>query len=312
MTQIAFIFPGQGSQKVGMGAELSKTYPIASEVFDEADVYLSKAISELCFEGPETELKQTENTQLAILTCSIATLKILTQKGVVSKIVAGHSLGEYSALVAADVLNFIDALRLVSARAQFMAEAGQQQEGTMAAILGMPAEQLQKICNQVDGVVKIANYNCPGQLVISGETEAVNEVVSLASIEIGSRRCRHLPVSGAFHSPLMESAQEKFETVLNSVSFKPLQSEIVMNVTGEIVKDTDDIKRLLQQQIIEPVQWEKTLNTINNIGITHFVEVGPGTVLSGLVKRTLPESSVINIEDERTLSIITDKYGIGA
>lgn len=312
MTQFAFIFPGQGSQKVGMGAELSKTYPIASEVFDKADAYLGKAISELCFEGPESELKQTENTQLAILTCSIATLRILTQIGIVSKIVAGHSLGEYTALVAADVLDFTDALRLVSARAQFMAEAAQQQKGTMAAILGMPAEQLLKLCNQIDGVVNIANYNCPGQLVISGETEAVNEVVSLASSEIGARRCRPLPVSGAFHSPLMESAQEKFETVLNSVSFKDLQTEIVMNVTGEIVKDVDDIKKLLLQQIIEPVQWEKTLNTINDSGITHFVEVGPGAVLSGLVRRTLSESSVINVEDGKTLSIFTDEYGIGA
>ena len=308
MTEFAFIFPGQGSQKVGMGAELSTTYPIAAEVFDEADEILGRSISELCFEGPETELKQTENTQIAILTCSVATLRILTHLGIVPKVVAGHSLGEYSALIAAGVLDFKDALRLVSARAQFMSEAGIQKNGTMAAILGMPTEQLQNIINQVDGVVVIANFNCPGQLVISGENVAVNEVVALASEKIGARRCRPLPVSGAFHSPLMESAQEKFKPVIESVSFKPLQTDIVLNVTGDYVTDIDNIKRLLLQQIIEPVQWENTLNSIEKHGITNFIEVGPGTVLSGLVKRTLPDSSVMNVEDVETLSLFTDEY----
>ncbi len=312
MTHLAFIFPGQGSQKVGMGAELSKTYPVASKVFDEADEFLGRSISELCFEGPESELKQTENTQLAILTCSVATLRVLTGEGICPRVVAGHSLGEYSALVAAGVLDFTDALRLVKARAQFMAEAGEQENGTMAAILGMPPEQLQDIINQVDGVVEIANYNCPGQLVISGETEAVNEAVALASEEIGARRCRPLQVSGAFHSPLMESAQEKYRSVIESVAFKPLRTDIVMNVTGAYVTDIDDIKGLLLQQIIEPVQWEKTLNSIEEHEITDFIEVGPGIVLSGLVKRTLPDSSVLNVEDVKTLSRITDEYGNGA
>lgn len=312
MTQFAFIFPGQGSQKVGMGAELSKAYPIASDVFDEADAILGRSISKLCFEGPESDLKQTENTQIAILTCSVATLRVLKELNIVPKVVAGHSLGEYSALVAANVLDFADALRLVSNRAQFMAEAGEEKNGTMAAILGMPTEQLQVIIDQVDGTVVIANLNCTGQLVISGETPAVNEVVTLVSEEIGSRRCRPLPVSGAFHSPLMASAQEKFETVLNSVEFNSLQTEIVMNVTGEFVKDVDSIKALLLQQISKPVQWEKTLNTLNSIGIDHFVEVGPGTVLSGLVKRTLPDCSALNVEDVESLTDFLDKYRNGA
>ena len=311
MTQIAFIFPGQGSQKVGMGAELAETYPAAKDVFDEADNFLETLLSQLCFEGPEVELKQTENTQLAILTCSVATLRLLTQLRVVPQVVAGHSLGEYSALVASGVLEFADALRLVSARAQFMAEAGEEQNGTMAAILGMDAKQLEHFCGKVDGVVKIANYNCPGQLVISGEVNAVNQVITLASDEIGARRCRLLPVSGAFHSPLMESAQQKFQDVLDSVKLNPPQINIAMNVTGEFATDTENIKHLLFQQITDPVQWEKTLYTIEKTGITHFVEVGPGKVLSGLVKRTLPESATLNVEDVETLSPVTDEYGNG-
>ena len=311
MTQIAFIFPGQGSQKVGMGVDLAQTYPIAKAVFDEADTSLGRALSQLCFEGPETELKQTENTQLAILTCSVATLKVLTQLGIAPQVVAGHSLGEYSALVASGVLDFSEALRLVSARAQFMAEAGEKQNGTMAAILGMEASQLQHLCDKVDGVVKIANYNCPGQLVISGEVDAVNQVISLASAEIGARRCRLLPVSGAFHSPLMESAQQKFQSVLDPVMLHPPEIDIVMNVTGEHTTDTDDIKHLLFQQITQPVQWKKTLHTIAKTRITNYVEVGPGKVLSGLVKRTLPDSISSNVEDVDTLSRVIDEYGNG-
>ena len=311
MTQIAFIFPGQGSQKVGMGVDLAQTYPIAKAVFDEADTSLGRALSQLCFEGPETELKQTENTQLAILTCSVATLKVLTQLGPAPQVVAGHSLGEYSALVAASVLDFSDALRLVSARAQFMAKAAEKQNGTMAAILGMEASQLQHLCDKVHGIVKIANYNCPGQLVISGEVNAVNQVVSLASAEIGARRCRLLSVSGAFHSPLMESAQQKFQSVLDPVMLHPPEINIVMNVTGEHTTDTDDIKHLLFQQITQPVQWKKTLHTIAKTGIINYVEVGPGKVLSGLVKRTLPDSIASNVEDVDTLSRVIDEYGNG-
>ena len=311
MTQLAFIFPGQGSQQVGMGAELAQTYSVADTVFQEADTVLERELQQLCFEGPAETLKQTENTQLAILTCSVATLRALKEQSVVPNVVAGHSLGEYSALVAAGVLEFSNALRLVHARASFMAEAGEMQQGTMAAILGMETERLQQLCDSTKGTVNIANYNCPGQLVISGEVQAVNHVVELAKAEIGERRCRPLPVSGAFHSPLMAPAQQKFQSVLDSVTLHPPQVNVVMNVTGELATDVDNIKHLLFQQITQPVQWEKTLHTIKETGITHFVEVGPGKVLSGLVKRTLPESNTVNVEDVKTLSLVTDKYGNG-
>ena len=292
-----------------MGAELAQNYPIAAATFEEADAALGRGLKQLCFEGPEADLKETENTQLAILTCSVAVLRVLKAHNITPNAVAGHSLGEYSALVAAEALDFSDALRLVHARASFMAEAGKTQQGTMAAILGMETEQLQTLCETADGIVNIANYNCPGQLVISGEVDAVDHVVSLAKAEIGERRCRQLPVSGAFHSPLMAPAQQKFKSVLDSVPLHSPQIDIVMNVTGKSATDADNIREFLSQQITQPVQWEKTLHTIKHTGITHFVEVGPGKVLSGLVKRTLSESNAMNVEDLKTLSLVTDEYG---
>ena len=294
-----------------MGAELAQAHPSANTIFQEADAALGRALSQLCFEGPEADLKQTENTQLAILTCSIATLRVLKEFGITPNAVAGHSLGEYSALVAAGVLDFADALRLVHARASLMAEAGETQQGTMAALLGMETEQLKHLCDTAEGVVNIANYNCPGQLVISGDVGAVNHVVDLAKAEIGARRCRLLPVSGAFHSPLMAPAQQKFKSVLDTVTLEPPRVAIAMNVTGGLATDAENIRDLLFQQITHPVQWEKTLRTINKTGITDFVEVGPGKVLSGLVKRTLPESSAMNVEDVKTLSVVTNAYRNG-
>jgi len=305
---LAFLFPGQGSQKVGMGLELCQEYATARAVFDEADAILNRKLSQLCFEGPAEALKQTENTQLTILTCSIAALRVLNEHGIVPKAVAGHSLGEYSALVAANVLAFSDAVKLVEYRAQVMAEASQRQDCTMAAILGLDEATLHDLCEATSsgrgasaGVVQIANYNCPGQLIVSGDTAVVEQVIDSAK-EAGARRCLRLEVSGAFHSALMAPAKEKLQTVIDDFQFNDPTIQVVANVTGDATQTADEIRRLLIAQVTSAVQWEKSTRTIGAAGISHFVEVGPGTVLSGMVRRTLPEAICLNVEDTKSLN----------
>ena len=304
---LAFLFPGQGSQKVGMGLELCQEYAAARATFDEADTILNRKLSQLCFEGPAEALKQTENTQLAILTCSVAALRILNEHGIVPKAVAGHSLGEYSALVAANVLTFSDALKLVEYRAQVMAEASQQQDCTMAAILGLDETTLQDLCEAASsvGVVQIGNYNCPGQLIVSGDTAAVELVMGSAK-EAGARRCLRLEVSGAFHSALMAPAKEQLQTVINDFQFNNPTIQVAANVTGSFVQTADEVRRLLIAQVTSAVQWEKSTRTIGAAGISHFVEVGPGTVLSGMVRRTFPEAICLNVEDTKSLNKVMD------
>lgn len=310
---IAFLFPGQGSQKVGMGLELSQEYAAARATFDEADAILSRKLSQLCFEGPAETLKQTENTQLAILTCSVAALRVLNEHRIVPKAVAGHSLGEYSALVAANVLTFSDAVKLVEYRAQVMAEASQRQNCTMAAILGLDETTLQDLCEAAsstgqaanDGVVQIANYNCPGQLIVSGDTVAVERVMDSAK-DAGARRCLRLEVSGAFHSALMAPAKEQLQTVINDFQFNNPSIQVAANVTGNFVQTGGEVRRLLIAQVTSAVQWEKSTRTIGDAGISHFVEVGPGTVLSGMVRRTIPEAICLNVEDSKSLNKVMD------
>lgn len=310
MRKLAFIFPGQGAQKVGMGFELFQTYPIARATFDEADATLNRSLSQLCFEGPAATLKQTENTQLAMLVCSIAGLRVLSESGISPSVVAGHSLGEYSALVAANVLAFSDALKLVKYRAEFMAEASQQQASTMAAVLGLETEVLQALCEkeQAEGIVSIANYNCPGQLIISGETGPVEAVIEQAK-GAGAKRCLPLPVSGAFHSQLMAPARERLQTVIDDFVFHPTQTKFVANVTGDFVQNVDEIPQLLTKQVTSPVQWENSIRTIGDKGISHFVEIGPGQVLSGMVRRIFTHATCLNVADaeslEKTISVIT-------
>ena len=303
MTELAFIFPGQGSQKVGMGLELVQAYPTARATFDEADSVLAWGLSELCFEGPAEALQQTENTQLAVLTCSIAALRVLQELGISPRVVAGHSLGEYSALVAAQVLDFSDALNLVEHRSRFMAEASGRQDCAMVAILGLGENALKNFCAEAQsvGVVQIANYNCPGQLIISGDATAVHQVVERGKEQVGANRCRVLPVSGAYHSPLMEPACSKLESVIHSFDFQPPQTEFVANVTGGLVSIPDEIRQLLIDQVISPVQWEKSIRRIGDTGVSHFVEIGPGKVLCGMVRRTLDDATCLNVEDIKSL-----------
>ena len=303
MPELAFIFLGQGSQQVGMGLELAQSYPTARTTFDEADSVLNRKLSQLCFEGPEEALRQTENTQLAVLTSSIAALRVVRELGVSPRVVAGHSLGEYSALVTADVLGFREALELVQYRSRFMAEASERQACAMAAILGLDEGTLNEFCEEAQsiGVVQVANYNCPGQLIISGNAAAVEKVVERGTKTVGARRCRLLPVGGAFHSALMAPASVQLQSVIGDFDFQPPRTEFVANVTASYVSSPDAIRQLLVSQVTSPVQWEKSVQLIGDSGISHFVELGPGRVLCGMVRRILDDVICLNVEDVKSL-----------
>lgn len=286
-----------------MGLELARAYPTARATFDEADSVLNRKLSQLCFEGPKEALRQTENTQLAVLTSSIATLRVLQELGVSPRVVAGHSLGEYSALVTADVLGFREALELVQYRSRFMAKASGRQACAMAAILGLDEDTLKDFCTEAQsiGVVQVANYNCPGQLIISGDAAAVKKVVEKGTETVGAKRCRLLPVSGAFHSALMEPASVQLQSVIGDFDFQPPRTEFVANVTGDYVSVPHEIRQLLVTQVISPVQWEKSVQLIGDSGVSHFVELGPGKVLCGMVRRILDDAICLNVEDVKSL-----------
>jgi [acyl-carrier-protein] S-malonyltransferase len=303
MPELAFIFPGQGSQQVGMGLELVRAYPTARATFDEADSVLDRKLSQLCFEGPAEALRQTENTQLAVLTCSIAALRVVQELGITPRVALGHSLGEYSALVAANMLGFREALKLVQYRSRFMAEASGRQICAMAAILGLDANTLNDFCAEAQsvGVVQVANYNCPGQLIISGDAAAVKKVVERGKETVGAKRCRLLPVSGAFHSALMEPASVRLQSVIGEFEFQPPQTEFVANVTADYVPSPGEIRQLLIDQVISPVQWEKSIRLIGDSGVSHFVELGPGKVLCGMVRRILDNAICLSVEDGKSL-----------
>lgn len=282
----AMMFPGQGSQSVGMGRELAESRPEAREFFARADEALGRPLSKLCWEGPEIELKLTVNTQPALYVCSAAALAVLKSEGIEPSIVAGHSLGEYSALYAAGVFDFETGLKLVQARGKAMFEAGQARPGTMAALLSLEGDQVNEICRKASakGCVVPANWNSPGQIVVSGDPDAVAEAVRLA-IEAGSRRSVMLPVSGAFHSPLVEPAVKVMEAELAVAQMQAPRCQFVANVSAEIVGDVDRIRSGLAQQIVSCVRWSDSVTTMAGTGAQVFVEVGSGKVLSGLLKR---------------------------
>jgi len=304
MSRIACVFPGQGSQYSGMGRRMAEAYPIAREVFERADAVLGFPLSRLCFEGEEHELLKTENTQPAILTTSIACYRVLEQAGVRPDFVAGHSLGEYTALVAADSLVFEDALILVRRRGQYMQEAVPLGQGAMAAILGMPADAVERLCREVahGQVCAPANFNSPQQIVISGHAEAVERALALAR-ERGARRAVRLPVSAPFHCALMQPAEDRLADDLARVAFADLAIPLVNNVDAAIITSGEAARDGLRRQVSRPVRWEESVRRLLAEGVTTFIEVGPGRVLSGLIRaidrsvRTLAVDDPISLEE---------------
>jgi [acyl-carrier-protein] S-malonyltransferase len=306
MKQAAFIFPGQGSQYVGMGKEFYDNFRVAKEVFEEADDALHFSISSLCFQGPEEALKLTENTQPAVLTASVAALRVLqSEKGIPPHLTAGHSLGEYSALVASGALTFADAVQIVRLRGRFMQEAVPVGEGAMAAILGMEREQIEKLCEEVSSgeVLTPANFNCPGQIVIAGHSKAVERAIERVKQE--GKKAVLLPVSAPFHSPLMKPAGERLEKALDGIAVRDLKVPVVTNVEAVINTSKERVKGLLVSQVSSPVRWEESILRMTEDGIEQVFEIGPGKVLSGLMKRINPKVETKNLEDISTLKKIS-------
>ncbi len=279
----AYIFPGQGAQYEGMGKDLYEKYDWAKKRFEQANDILGFDISRIMFEGTAEELKQTRVTQPAIFLHSVITAELLGDN-FKPDMVAGHSLGEFSALVANKTLNFEDALRLVSKRAEAMQKATEMVDSTMSAILGLDDKTVEDVCRKIDGIVAAANYNCPGQLVISGETEAVKRA-NEALLEAGARRAVLLPVGGAFHSPLMEPAREELARAIENTHFNNPIAPVYQNVTASAVTDPEEIKKNLILQLIAPVRWTQTIQQMIKDGADEFIEVGPGKVLLGLLRK---------------------------
>ncbi|WP_299431466.1 ACP S-malonyltransferase [uncultured Maribacter sp.] len=284
----AYIFPGQGAQFVGMGLDLFEKYPIAQELFNQANAILGFSITDIMFEGTPEELKQTKVTQPAIFLHSVILSKVMGD-AFKPDMVAGHSLGEFSALVANGVLNFEEALKLVSQRALAMQKACEIKPSTMAAVLRLEDAVVEEICASVSGIVVPANYNCPGQLVISGEVEAINKACEKMK-EAGARRALVLPVGGAFHSPLMEPAREELATAIEETTFNTPNCPIYQNVTTTAVTDATEIKKNLISQLTAPVKWTQSVQNMIADGATLFTEIGPGKVLQGLVKKIEPSA----------------------
>jgi [acyl-carrier-protein] S-malonyltransferase len=298
----AFVFPGQGSQYSGMGREIAAAYRIARETFDEADRVLGFPLSRLCFEGPDEDLKLTENTQPAILTTSIALFRVLQEKGLRPDFVAGHSLGEYSALVAAEALSLADAVSLVRRRGQYMQQAVPVGVGAMAALLGLDGPAVLNVCEQAaqGQVVSPANFNSPGQIVIAGNREAVQRAVVLAR-EAGAKRAIMLQVSAPFHCALMKPAEDKLAFDLDRLTFNGLQFPVITNVDAATVQTGAEARDALKRQVSRPVRWQEGVERLMASGASRFVEVGPGKVLIGLIRSIDRSATMLNVEDEKSL-----------
>ncbi|HUN60503.1 MAG TPA: ACP S-malonyltransferase, partial [Candidatus Sulfotelmatobacter sp.] len=308
MGKVAFIFPGQASQYPGMGKELAEKYPSARAVFEEADAALGISISKICFEGTEEELKLTANTQPAILTVSVAAYRVLAERGISADYVAGHSLGEYSALVAAGSLNFADAVKLVRKRGTYMQEAVPAGQGSMAAIMGLAPTVVLEVCKKAaqGEVCSPANLNSPEQTVISGSAAAVKRAVEIAS-QSGAKRAVVLAVSAPFHCALMMPAQEKLEKDLATSKLADLQIPLVTNVDADEITKGEEARSSLTRQVTMPVRWEESMRVLLDDTVNTFVEVGPGKVLTGLMRQIERSVASLNVEDEKSLAATLEK-----
>lgn len=302
---IACVFPGQGAQKVGMGKALAEAFPECRQVFDEADEALGFKLSTLCFEGPEAELVLTENTQPAIVTASVAIYRALAPRGLAPAFVAGHSLGEYTAHVVAGTMTFADAVRTVRARGRFMQEAVPVGVGAMAAVLGLDEALVAQACAEVAAgqVVSPANVNAPGQIVIAGATEAVGRA-SARCKELGAKRVIALNVSAPFHCALLRPAEERLEPILRALQTSDPRVPVVANVDAAPKRTAAESIDALVAQVSRPVRWEASVRRLASEGVRTYVEVGPGTVLTGLVRKTDATAATINVEDERGLAAL--------
>ena len=311
--QIAFQFPGQGSQQVGMGKALAGQFPIARQTFEEADDLLGFSLSRLCFDGPADTLTETVNAQPAILTASIAALRTLqeaTDHAIVPTCVAGHSLGEYSALVAAEALSFADALHLVRLRGELMSLAGQANPGGMAAVLGLESDAMEEICRRASeegGIVQVANDNAPGQVVISGDTQALERAGELAKAA-GARRVIRLAVSIAAHSRLMTQAAEGLRRAIEVIHVRPPSLPIIGNVEVCSLRDAAAVQQELVTQLTAPVRWTDTVRHLVHLGVTHFVEIGPGNVLTGLLSRIAGDARAFTVGDPESLAAFCQTF----
>jgi [acyl-carrier-protein] S-malonyltransferase len=303
MGKVAFIFPGQASQYSGMGKELAEKYAVARTVFEDADKALGLSVSKMCFEGTEDELKLTANTQPAILAVSVAAFRVLADKGISADYVAGHSLGEYSALVAAGALSFADAVKLVRKRGMYMQDAVPAGQGSMAAIMGLSPTVVLDVCKRAaEGeVCSPANLNSPEQTVISGNVGAVKRAVEIAS-QSGAKRAVVLAVSAPFHCALMMPAQVKLEKDLATTKFADLQMPLVTNVDADSIRKGSEASSALVRQVTMPVRWEESMRMLLDEGVNTFVEVGPGRVLTGLMRQIERSVTTLNVEDEKSLS----------
>ncbi len=304
---IAYLFPGQGSQHAGMGKELADNFTVARHVFEEANDALGFDLASLCFNGPEEDLKLTANTQPAILTTSVAALRVLSaESGLVPSFAAGHSLGEYSALVCAGGLTFADAVRVVRQRGIFMQEAVPVGTGSMAAILGLGLDALAVVCSEAaqGQVVAPANFNSDGQVVIAGHTEAVDRAIVLAK-EKGAKRAMPLPVSAPFHCSLMVPAGDRLATVLDCIEIGKMTLPVITNVEAVPNQDSALVRELLVKQVSAPVRWQETVASMVELGVDHYVEIGPGKVLSGLAKRMAKGSKIQNVQNVADISALT-------